>query len=164
MATLYTFVPNAAEYLSASFAQLTTLNASQRRPVLAYDAGSPEYAQWTAIAPSGITTPFKVFSHGVMATATSGSLMLQFFIEAITPGDASDIGSASYWDTANSTCALGVPASAGYPFTASMQLTNTGSLVVGDYFRLRLGRNATSASDDAAGDYYNTALEFRDSQ
>lgn len=164
MATLYNFTPYAAEFNSASFPQPLTVNSTTRVPVLAFDAASPQYAMWSFIAPSGITAPYKVFAQGAMNAATSGSLMFQVFVESVAMGGTCNIGNASYFDTANSSCAIGVPTTACLPFTASLQLTNTASLGQGQKVRLMIGRNATSGSDDATGAWCLTGVEFRDSQ
>ena len=165
MATLFEFLPNSAEFNSASFPQPNIMNASARRAVLTFDAASPQYAMWTFIAPSPLTSPYKVKAVGSMATATTASVMLQFFIEAVPAsvgGGACNLSTASYFDSANTTCAIGVPATTGCPFSASLQLVNTGSLGPGDICRLMFGRLATSASDDATGGYQLHAIDFGD--
>lgn len=155
--TLFVFTPNAAEFPAANFPQLLLVN---RRPALAYDAGTNETAQWTAVAPQGITTPLKALIYYVMASATSGDVDVDGAIEAVTDGDETDLDAGDSFDSVNSVDNTTVPGTAGYMDVIEITLTNADSIAAGDYFRLRLTRDA--ASDTASGDMYVLAVELRD--
>ena len=70
MATRYEWKPYHAEFPSANAPALLLVN---RRPVLAYDAGTDETAYFSGIVPQGFTgTPTLVVRY-MMASATSGT-------------------------------------------------------------------------------------------
>jgi len=155
--TLFVFTPNAAEFPASNFPQLMLVN---RRPVLAYDVATNETAQWTAVAPQGITTPCKALVFYIMASATSGDVDVDASVEAVTDGDATDLDAGDSFDAVNSVDNTVVPGTAGYLDVISVTLTNIDSIAAGDYFRLRITRDA--ASDTASGDMYVLAVEMRD--
>jgi hypothetical protein len=160
MATLYPFLPEGAHFPSSNPAAFLKVNG---RPVLAFDAGTDETAYWTGIAPQGLTAPYTVIVTYFMAAATSGAVRMQAALEAVTDGDSAPLpGSQTSFDTANSAGAT-VPATLIFD-QLSITMTNADSIQAGDYFRLALNRDAdqTSGTDDAAGDCYVTAVEFRD--
>lgn len=157
MATRFVFSPMAAEYPSSNYPALTLVN---RRPALAYDATTNESAQWTAIAPQGLTGTLTAIVTYVMASATSGDVDMDVSLEAVSDGDATDLDTADSFDTVNSVDNTVVPATAGYIDQVSVTLTNADSIAAGDYFRLRVTRDA--ASDTATGDMYVLSVELRD--
>jgi len=152
------FTPQAAEYPAANFAPLTVVN---RRPALAFDAATNESAQWVGIAPQGLTGTLTAVISYMMASATSGDVDWDVSLEAISDGDAVDLDAADSFDSVNSADNTTVPGTAGYIDQVAVTLTNADSLAAGDYFRLRLTRDA--ASDTAAGDALALAVELRDS-
>jgi hypothetical protein len=158
MATRFILTPESAHYPSSNPALLTLVN---RRPVLAFDASTDESTFWTGIAPQGLTGTITVIVHYIMASAVTGVVYFQAALEAITPGDAVDLDAGDSFDTTNSGNGS-VPATAGYEQTISITMTNADSIAAGDYFRLRLNRDADNASDTAAGDCYVLAVELRD--
>lgn len=158
MATRFVFTPESAHFPSSNPAALTLIN---RRPVLAFDAATDESAYWTGIAPQGLTGTITAIVHYIMASATSGVVYFQAALEAITPGDAVDLDAGDSFDTANSGNGT-VPATAGYEQSISITMTNADSIAAGDYFRLRLNRDADNASDTASGDVYVLGVELRD--
>lgn len=155
--SLLTLTPNAAEFPSSNFPQLMRVNA---RPVLAYDASTNESAQWTFVAPEGITTPLTAQIYYIMASATSGDIDLDGLIEAVTDGDSTDLDAGDSFDSANSTDNTTVPATAGYLDVVTITLTNNDSIAASDYVRFRLTRDA--ANDTASGDLYVLAVEIQD--
>lgn len=157
MASRFVFLPYAAEFPESNFPQYLLVN---RRPALAFDASTNETCQWTAVAPQGITGAFTAYVYYIMASATSGDVDVDVSVEAISDGDAIDLDAGDSFDTANSTDNTTVPGTAGYMDVISVTLTNNDSLAAGDYFRLRLTRDA--ASDTATGDMYVLAVELRD--
>lgn len=159
MATRAIFTPFAAEFPSANFPQLTSVN---RRPVLAYDAATQETAQWTGIAAQGFTGTVTAVITYMMASATANLVDFEVSLEAVTDGDATDLDAGDSFDTVNSGNAT-VPATAGYIDQLSITLTNADSIAAGDYFRLRVARDADDATNDTAtGDCYVLAVELRD--
>jgi hypothetical protein len=162
MATRAILLPNSAEFPSTNFPQLTIINATDRRPVLGYDATTNEKAYWSFIAPAGLTGTITLVLHLLAASAVSGNIIMQSGIEAITPSDASPTPqSASSFDTVNASAATAVPGTL-IMFSISITMTNADSIAAGDLVRLYIERNAASASDTAAGDIYLVAAEFKD--
>lgn len=162
MATRGVYLPNGAEFPSTNFPQLTIANTTERRPVLAYDAATKETAQWTDVAPQGLTGTLTAIITYIMASATTGNVVWLAAIEAITDGDAApNLASAASFDTDNSATSA-VPGTAGLIKQVSITLTTNDSLAAADYFRLRIARDAANASDTAAGDAQLLAVEFRD--
>jgi len=157
MATRLIFTPQSAEFPSTNFAPLSRVNA---RPVLAYDAATNESAQWTAVAPQGLTGALTAVITYMMASATSGDTDWDVSLEAVSDGDATDLDAGDSFATVNSTDNTAVPATAGYIDQVSVTLTNNDSLTAADYFRLRVTRDA--ASDTATGDAYLLSCELRD--
>lgn len=158
MATRYTFTPEGASPIGSNNPELLRVN---ERFVLAFDAATDEACAWVAVAPQGLTGTLSLYVHYFMASATSGNLYFQAQIEAITPGDATDLDATTSFDTANSGNGT-VPGTAGYAQAITITLTNNDSIAAGDVFRVRLNRDADNASDTATGDAYVYAVEFRD--
>lgn len=162
MATRFIGLPNAAEFPSSNFPQLSQAN---QRPVLAFDATTDEACYWADIAAQGLTGTLTLVVSFIMASATSGNIVFQAQIEAIGSGDSSpDLDSATSFDTANNSGQVSVPATAGLLKQFSITLTNADSIAVADYYRISLNRDAdsTTATDDAAGDCLVLATELRD--
>lgn len=159
MATRYTFTPFQAEFPTSNFPELKMSNG---RPVLAFDASTDETCYWTAIAPQGLTSTYELIIYYAMASATTNTVVFQAAIEAITSGDATDTDATTSFDSNNSGSDT-VPGTAGYLDTITISLTNADSIAAGDLFRVRLNRDADNVSDNATGDCYVFAVEFRDS-
>ncbi len=161
MATRFVFTPTSAEYPASNFPELAIVN---RHPALAFDAATDETAYWTSVAPQGLTGTITVIISYIMASATTGSVRFQAAIEAITAGDATDLDATTSFDTANSAGGT-VPGTAGYMQQISITMTNADSIAAADQFRLSVNRDAdgTTGTDDATGDCYVLAVEFRDS-
>jgi hypothetical protein len=158
MATRYTLDPLSAVPIGSAF---PGNGRTQDRPYLAFDAATDQACAWTFVAPQGITGTLTAILHLIMASATTSSTYWQAQVEAVTPGDATDLDAGTSFDTANSGNAA-VPATAGYLHTVSITLTNADSIAAGDLVRLRLNRDADNASDGAAGNALLLACEFRD--
>lgn len=158
MATRFIGTPYSAEFPASNFPALTLSN---RRPVLAFDAGTDETAYWSFIAPQGITGTITCVVTYAMASATTGAVYWQAALEAITAADAVDTDATTSFDTANSGNGT-VPATAGYMQQISITMTNADSIAAGDYVRLSVNRDADNASDTATGDAYLLAVEIRD--
>lgn len=160
MASRAIFTPTAAEFPTSAFCAPGLVND---RPVLAFDAATDENIHFTDIAPQGLTGTITVIVTYMMASATTGAVRFQAAIEAVTDGDATDLDATTSFDTDNSAGAT-VPGTAGHIDQLSITMTNADSLAAGDYYRLRLRRDAdgTSGTDNATGDCYVLAVELRD--
>lgn len=161
MATRAVLLPLASEPPPTAAAEVrkTLLNG---RPVVAYDASANEGARWTFLATQGLTAPYTLRVLGIMASATSGTVVVTAAVEAVTPADTFDLDAGESFDTANSQVSPTVPATAGYLFLTTITVTNADSIAAGDYVRLEVVRDATNGSDTAAGDFYLLAAELRD--
>ena len=158
MATRFVGDPLGASFPASNYPVLTLVN---RRPVLAFDAGTDEAAYWTFVAPQGWTGTVTCVVSYMMASATSGNIYWQAQLEAVTAGDAVDLDAATSFDTANSGNGT-VPGTAGYMQQISITMTNADSIAAGDLVRLSVNRDADNASDTATGDAYLLAVELRD--
>jgi hypothetical protein len=154
------FTPYSAEFPASNFPQLLLVN---RRPVLAFDASTSETAQWTGIAPQGLTGTLTAVITYMMASATTGGVVFDVSLEAVTDGDSTDLDAGDSFDSANENGDLSVPGTAGHIDQISITLTNADSIAAADYFRLRIARDVANANDDATGDAYLLCLELRDS-
>lgn len=158
--TRFVFTPYAAEFPAANFPALLLSN---RRPVLAYDAGTQETAYWTGIAPQGLSGALSAVVTYAMASATTGTIEFEVAVEAISDGDTTDTDATTSFDTVNVSAAATVPATAGYIDQVSVTLTNADSIAAGDYFRLSVSRDADDATNDtASGDLYLLSVELRE--
>jgi hypothetical protein len=83
-------------------------------------------------------------------SATSGGVVWDVRVGAVTPGDATDVDAKGF---ASANTATGTaPATAGYLVETSVTLTNADSLAAGDFVVVRVARAAADASDTATGD------------
>lgn len=159
MATRFVGLPHSAEFPTSNFPQLTQIN---QRPVLAFDAATDETCYWSDVAPQGLTGTITLLIYYVMASATSGAVIFQAQIEAVTDGDATDLDATTSFDSVNNSATTTVPGTAGYIDVISITMTNADSLAAGDYYRIAVNRDANNASDTASGDCYLLAVELRD--
>jgi hypothetical protein len=159
MATRFVGTPENAHYPSVSYPQLTQIN---QRPVLGFDAATDETAYWTDIAPQGLTGTLTLLIWYTMGSATSGNIIMQAAIEAVTDGDSLDLDASTSFDTVNSSSATAVPGTAGHPDVISITMTNADSMAAGDYYRISVNRDADNGSDTATGDLYVLGIELRD--
>lgn len=152
-------LPGSVEFLASAFPQYSLVN---QRPVLAFDAATPEEAIWTCKCPQGFTGTILAIVQYFMASAVSGKVDFEGRIEAISDGDAVDLDSSTSFDTANTITAPTVPGTAGYIDEFTITLTNQDGIVPGDYFRFGLKRDAADATNDTAtGDAYVLGVELR---
>lgn len=161
MATRCVLLPYAAEFPATNFPQLQLVN---RRPVLSFDAATDEACQWSGIAPQGLTGTLELVVTYMMASATSGAIGLQASVEAVSDGDATDLDAGDSFDTVNNSASVTVPGTAGHIDQVTITLTNKDGIAAGDYFRVRLNRDAdgSAITDDAAGDALVLCCEIRD--
>jgi len=153
----FNFLPYSAEFPAANFPQLQLVN---RRPVVSFDASTNETCQWTGVAPQGFTGTLNALVYYIMASATADTVDIDISIEAVTDADTTDLDAGDSFDTVNSQDNTTVPGTAGYMDVITVALSNKDSIAVGDYFRLKLTRDASS--DDATGDMHVLVVELRD--
>lgn len=164
MSTRFVLTPESAQFKTTTFPELNqTSDASGARKYLGYDAATDEAAYWTVVAPQGWTnTGTAVISYS-MASATSGNIIADVTIEAVTSGDGTpNFASAESLDTANTSSADAVPGTAGLMKQVSITLTNSDSIAAGDTLRFRVRRVGANGSDTATGDMRVYAVEIRD--
>lgn len=149
-----TFMPQQAGFPASNFAPLGSING---RLMLAYDASTDETAEWVLALPNAETFDRAQILF-IMASATSGSVVFNVTIEAVTPNaDTVDLDSATSFDTTNA-ATQSVPSTAGYLGAATVTLSNVDSMASLDYVRVRVTRDADHGSDTASGDMYLLAF------
>jgi len=133
------------------------------RLVLVFPDGADEYAAVShavampqAYAAGTISAKIYYFT-----AATTGNVDWEVYVEAVTDGDATDLDSATSFDTANAST-VAVPATAGHLDVASITLTNKDSVAAGDMVRFLLRRDSDDAGDDAAASAYVVAVEIQE--
>lgn len=125
----------------------------QGREYLAYDESAEEHAWSKHFAmPAAYTGSgtLKLDVDFIMASATSGSVAWQVYVEAVTPGDAEDVLTTTNNDGSSNDETTGVPGTAGHLGRSTITLTNKDSVAAGDLMRVLLLRRAPL--DDASGD------------
>lgn len=150
--------PLAAEFPASGYAALTSIN---NRPVLAFDAAADEAAQWTFVAPQGVTGALTAVLTLIGGAAGTNSTYWQVAVEAVTSADATDLDSATSFDTVN-TGNVAMPSTQGHMVQLSITLTNADSIAAGDYVRVSIARDADNGSDNFAADTYLLAAEIRE--
>lgn len=161
MSTRAIFTPFSAEFPTTNFPQLTVLANS--RPVLGFSDAVQQTATWTGVAPQGLSGSLTAVISYIMVSAVANLVEFEVSLEAVTDGDSLDLDAAESFDTVNSQ-SVTVPETAGFMSQISVTLTNADSIAAGDYFRLKVSRDADDATNDTAtGDCQVLAVELRDS-
>jgi hypothetical protein len=93
--------------------------------------------------------------------AGTNSTYWEVAVEAVTPGDATDLDSTTSFATVN-TGNVAMPSTQGHLTSLSVTLTNNDSIAAGDYVRVSLARDANNASDNFAADAYVVLVEIRE--
>ena len=139
--------------LSASaLVQLQSSGAGTNKPefwVLDHDAGASEGRIWGGRVPRGYGSTLTVQGMFIMASATSGNVVLGAQIACISDADASV--TAKVFATEN-TSTVAVPGTAGIAKTFSITLTNSDSIAAGDWYNIAFYRKGADGSDNATGD------------
>lgn len=164
MSTRFILTSESAQFKTTVFPELgQSSDASGARKYLGFDAATDEGAYWTAVVPQGWTgTGTAVITYS-MASATSGNVIADVTIEAVTSADGTpNLASAESLDTANTSSATAVPGTAGLMSQLSITLTNADSIAVADMVRFLVRRVGSNGSDTAAGDMLIYAVEIRD--
>jgi hypothetical protein len=117
---------------------------------LAFDAASEEWVTFQLRMPADYASgPTLVVSYK-MTTATSGAVVWDGRIAAVSTGDATSVNAKAF-GSANATTST-VPGTVGYMVDASITLTNNDSLTAGDFVVVRVARAAADVGDTATGD------------
>jgi hypothetical protein len=141
--------------LNVASAKLPTSNPAridngETNTRLLFDAATDQSATWQMVVPQDYGTTLKIRLVYSLASATSGDVVWNVSVMAVTPGDAADVNTESF-DTVNAATET-VPATAGYLDTAAITLSNADSAAAGDYLKVKISRDADNGSDTAAGD------------
>ncbi|MER7206332.1 hypothetical protein ABT340_04635 [Streptosporangium sp. NPDC000239] len=115
----------------------------------AFDATTKEQIMWSFRMPVDYASGPVLKVQYKMASATTGNVIVEGRIAAVSDGDATDVDAKAF-GSANSSSAITVPATAGYLDEITLTLTNADSLAAGDFVIVYLARDAVS--DTATGD------------
>jgi hypothetical protein len=137
--TLARFTPDNNQPPAANFATLDTRNSIA---VLDFDDSTDESAIFVSICPEGadLASGLTIRLIWTATTATSGDVVWDASLEKLT----TDIDSDSF-DTAASVTTT-TNGTSGVPNYSTITLTTIDSLAVGDGFRLKVTRDATTAA------------------
>ena len=157
--SLVSFIATDNQYAGANAAQPDIRNG---HPVLDFDQSTVEYAHVKSNLPrhyggGGITATVA----WAASTATSGNTKWNIAIERIED-EGTDIDSDSF--AAAQTATGGAPATSGAAQYTAVALTNAqiDGLLVGEWFRLQVSRDASHANDTMAGDAELIGVELRE--
>ena len=126
-----------------------------------FDASTEEMLFWSFRMPANYSSAPVLKLLWKMASATSGNVVMEAHLMAVTPGDSQDVD-ADGFATVNTSSATSVPGTAGHLKEISLTLSNADSVAAGDLVVLRVARDAGSGSDTASGDLERVAaaLEY----
>ena len=111
----------------------------ERRKVVQFLGTTQQSAAWQFRVPADFTGPFTIAYQYAMATGTADNAQWRCEVEAVTPGDALNLGAATSYDTANDAAADTVPGTAGFlAETVPDDLDNDDGAAIGDLIRFRI--------------------------
>jgi hypothetical protein len=156
MATVsQTLLPEEAQFLAASFPAYVKTNGSNF-PVsgLAYDATADEAAFWKFIADNYGSGNLTIRIFWYADTATSGSVIWEAQIAAITPNTDSQDVETDGLATLNFVSDAHIGTTGQRVHSCDITLSNLDSIAAGDLVHIRIARdaNGTSGTDDMTGD------------
>lgn len=117
---------------------------------LAYDAATEEWATWQFRMPTNYASAPVARLQYKMASATTGAVVWDARIGAVSSGDATDVDAKGF--AAANAATSSVPGTAGHLLEVPVTLTNADSVAAGDLVVVRVARVAADAADTAAGD------------
>lgn len=136
------------------------IDGGQKRWYLLYDAATIQYADFQFTMPKNYNAQtLTVDLMYTMASATSGNVIMNAQVMAMTTADAADLETDSF-DTTN-TVTSAVPGTAGYPKQATITLANKDSVAAGDIVILRIYRLASDGGDTATGDLELATIDLK---
>ena len=152
--TFCTFTPRENQPPATAFATLDTRNSIA---VLDFDDTTIENSVFLDVIPqlAILTSGLNIRLIWAATTATTGNCVWQVALERMT----TDMDADSFDTAASATAATS--GTSGIPNYTEITLTTIDSVTAGDGFRLKVTRNATSASDTMTGDAELIAVEIR---
>ena len=152
--TFCTFTPRENQPPATAFATLDTRNSIA---VLDFDDTTIENSVFLDVIPqlAILTSGLNIRLIWAATTATTGNCVWQVALERMT----TDMDADSFDTAASATAATS--GTSGIPNYTEITLTTIDSVTAGDGFRLKVTRNATSASDTMTGDAELIAVEVR---
>ncbi len=160
MSSRVSLSPLSAEFPTANypaFKQDTAFNY-----YLEFSDSVDQNAYWSFPLPQGATGPYSLVVLYRMGTATTGNVVLQAAVEAVTPADVLNTITTSSFDTVNTSSTTAVPAAAGTLGSITISLTSMDSAEAGDRVRIRLNRDADNGADTASGFLEVLCADLRD--
>jgi hypothetical protein len=150
------YLPDDSAGNAAAQIQIKTSSGSNPKPrwhEALFDDTTDEMLYWAFFMPDNYDSSPDLKVAFKMASATSGSVVWQAALMAVTPGDAADMDADSFAGF-NGSGQIAVPGTAGHTKEVSISLSTNDSVAAGDFVILVLRRDAdsTSATDDATGD------------
>lgn len=160
LSPLAALIPDGSASNAAPAMQRVKSSATAPAPYfgqLAFDASTKEQVCWSFRMPADyLSAPVLKVAYK-MASATSGNVVIEGRVAAVSDGDSTDVDAKAF-ATTNTSSATAVPGTAGFPDEISLALTNADSLAAGDFVVLYLSRDAANGSDTATGDMEVTAV------
>lgn len=137
--------------IKSSAATYPTEDVTTDRIYIPFDDTTVEACLFQGIMPQGYDSgqTLKLDLYYYMASAVAGKVDFDVSVEAISDGDAINMGTTKSLDSANSANET-VNANTGYPGVLTVTLTNKDSVSVGDLIRIVIERDADDATDDTA--------------
>ena len=117
----------------------------------AFDAATREQLMWSFRMPADYASAPVLRVQYKMASATSGNVIVEARLAAVTDGDATDLDAKAF-AAANTSSATAVPGTAGHLDEITLALANADSVAAGDFVIVYLARDAANGSDTATGD------------
>lgn len=161
MAAKHILAPEEAQFLASAFPQYIKNNGTNF-PVsgLAFDAATDEAAFWKFRAVDYTSGNLTLDLFWYADTATSGNIVWDAQIAAITPEtDTQDVETKAF-ATANSVTDSHLGTTGQRLHKATITISNLDSLAADDIVWLRINRDANNASDTMAGDAILTLAQL----
>ena len=164
--TLVVFMANNNEPPSASFATLDTRAGASdaEHLVLDFDAASDESSEFGAVMPRNYsaTTGLTVTIGWMASSATSGDCVWDVSFKSVSD-DADDLDTKEF-AAVNSVAATAASASGEVQYSAVTFTdgADMDSVAAGEYFRMRITRDANNGSDTMSGDAELLFVEIQD--
>lgn len=158
--TLLVLTPLGSEPTATNFPAIGVRNL---HPVLAFDQTTDESCTWHAVMPHHYGGGGVTISIVSVAVPTTGNVIWNTAFERI--GAAQQDIDADGFATANASAASAVNGTSGNTIVTTVAHTagaQMDSVVADELFRLKLTRNAASASDTVAGDVQVVAVYIRE--
>lgn len=160
MATVSHFLdPAGAQFLASTFPALSRVTSGSFPAVgLAYDAATDEAAFWHLRAISYGSGNVTASIHWYADTATSGDVVWEVQLAAITPNtDTQDVETKAF-ATANTATDSHLGTTGQRLHEVAVTVSNLDTLAVNDALWVRVARDANNASDTLTGDVFLTQL------